>query len=74
MEPSSRYYTLSRESNKLVIRIEEEIDEEDLDRLLAFIVIESIRRKSQLTQEQADELAAEIDAAVWAKLSRPYER
>ncbi len=66
-------YTIEHADGKLVITIPQGlVREEEVRRLLAYLTIESVRSKSVLTQEQADELAQEVDAAVWKRVSASY--
>lgn len=49
------------------------LDRETIARFLDYLQLETIRRRSHLTEEQAAELAAEIDAKVWEKLRSKVE-
>ncbi|MBV9789271.1 MAG: hypothetical protein JOZ51_13900 [Chloroflexi bacterium] len=62
-------YTIEIEQRDIVVRVSrDKIDQEALRRFLDFLELETLRKQSQLTEEQAAELAAEIDRGVWEKL------
>jgi hypothetical protein len=62
-------YQINIEKREIVVRFQRHmIDEETLGRFLDYLEFESIRKRSQLTEKQAAELAKEIDVAVWKKL------
>lgn len=62
-------YRIENTDDEIVVRIRRGIlSEERLKRLLALMVLDGIRQKSQLTEEGARELADMIDRAVWEKL------
>lgn len=65
-EPS---YQIDRSNpDEIVVRIRRGmLSDEKISRFLALIELETIREKSQLTEEAAQELADEIDHAVWEK-------
>lgn len=62
-------YTLSKENNNIVIKVNQNLlSEEKLTKLLDYLTLENIRNISQLSQEQADKLADEIDQNIWKSL------
>lgn len=66
-------YQIKVEKRDVVLRFSRDIiDESVLGRFLDFLEFESIRRRSQMTEEQAAELANEIDAAVWENLKSAF--
>lgn len=68
-------YTIEIEQSDIVVRVNRDsIDQEALRRLLDFLELETLRKRSQLTEEQAAELAADIDRNVWEKLDSKFGR
>jgi hypothetical protein len=64
-------YSVGLENEDIVVRLKGGVlDRESLIRFLDFLELESIRRRSQLTDEQAATLAQEIDREVWDR-ARP---
>ncbi len=50
------------------------VGEEEISRVLDYITLESIRRKSELTEEEdAAALADEFDRAVWERVAHLFE-
>lgn len=59
-------YRIDVEEQDLVVRLRRDVlDREEVSRFLDFLELESIRRRSELTEEDAALLADEIDASVW---------
>ena len=66
-------YTIRLENKDIVVRLNREsIDLEQLRMFLDYLELESIRKRSQLTGEQADQLALEIDQAVWESIQSKF--
>lgn len=66
-------YQINIEKQDVVLRFRRDaIDEVVLGRFLDYLELESIRRRSQLTERQASQLADEIDKAVWANLKKAF--
>ncbi len=64
-------YEIALEGNDVIIRVSADlVDKEALSRLLSYIEMESIRKKSRLTEEQAAELAKELDLNVWETVKK----
>jgi len=64
-------YTIAYENKDIVIRFEKEtVDKKLLSNFLEFIELEQIRKKSKLTEKQADKIAKEINRKVWDKLKK----
>lgn len=64
-------YTIAYENKDIVIRFEKEtIDKKLLSNFLEFIEMEQIRKRSKLTDKQADKIAREINRKVWDKLKK----
>lgn len=70
-EPSN--YTITLENKDIIIRLNRElIDLDQLRMFLDYLELESIRKRSQLTGEQANELASEIDQGVWENIKSKF--
>ena len=66
-------YQVNVENEDVIVRFRRDmIDETTLGLFLDYLELESIRKRSQLTDEQAAELAKEIDAAVWKNLKSAF--
>ena len=67
-------YRIDEEDGELVIRIPGGVlDRDRLSQFLDYLALESVRQKSKLTEEQACEIADEIDAAAWARVRSLFE-
>lgn len=61
-------YRIDLEEQEVVVRLRRDsIDRDDVSRFLEFLELDSIRRRSQLTEADAAELADEIDHGVWER-------
>jgi hypothetical protein len=66
-------YNVAIDSRDVVIRFKRDlIDQTTLNKFLDSVELESIRKRSELTEEQAAELAQEIDRAVWESVKQAY--
>jgi hypothetical protein len=66
-------YNIAIDKQNVVVRFNRDmIDRTALARFLDYLELESIRKRSQLTDAQAAELAAEIDQAVWNDLRQTF--
>jgi hypothetical protein len=66
-------YNIAIDQQNVVVRFNRDmIDRTALARFLDYLELESIRKRSQLTDAQAAELAAEIDQAVWNDLRQTF--
>lgn len=66
-------YTISIEDQEIVIRLNEDmVDREALTKLLDYIELESIRRRSQLGETEASALAAEVDSSAWENIKEKF--
>ncbi len=67
--PRNTVYSIALEDTDIVVRLNRDIiDQETLTKFLDYLELETVRKRSQLTGEQAEALAAEIDGAVWNNL------
>lgn len=61
-------YRIDVEEQDLVVRVRRGVlDRDEVSRFLDFLELESIRRRSELTEAEAARLADEIDASVWER-------
>lgn len=59
-------YRIDVEEQDLVVRVRRGVlDRDEVSRFLDFLELESIRRRSELSEAEAARLADEIDASVW---------
>jgi hypothetical protein len=66
-------YQINIEKQDVVLRFRRDaIDEVILGKFLDYLELESIRRRSKLTERQASQLADEIDKSVWANLKKAF--
>jgi len=69
----TRAYEIANEQNQIVIRFDNRlVDNDTLSKLLDYIELEVIRGRSELDEEQASELADEIDRDVWDQVKHKY--
>lgn len=69
----SKVYEVADEQDDIVVRFDSKlVDREALARLLDFIELESIRKHSALSDQDARALADEIDRTVWSQAKHKY--
>jgi RNA polymerase-interacting CarD/CdnL/TRCF family regulator len=62
-------YRIDFDERDMVVRVPRSLaGREEVSRFLDYLDLESIRQRSQLTEEDAAALADEIDHAVWERL------
>lgn len=67
-------YQLTTEANDVVLRLPRKIvDEELLGRLLAYLDVETVRRQSQLTTADAEELIGNVKQSAWEQVRHLFE-
>jgi hypothetical protein len=72
---ASSAYSIAVENSDIIVRLNRHtIDQDALVRFLDYLELETIRRRSQLTDEQAAKLAADIDHATWETLKSKFEQ
>ena len=63
-------YEVAIEEDSILIRMPANLfNREEIVRFLDYLEVESIRRRSQLTRADAEQLADEIDQAGWSKVN-----
>jgi hypothetical protein len=61
-------YSIENMDDEIVIRIPRGVaSEQQIRRYLALLMLDAVRQKSQLTEEDAYELAEEVTRAVWER-------
>lgn len=66
-------YSITLENQDIIIKINRErVNLELLNQFLEYIELESIRDRSQLTQEQIINLSQDVDQAVWETLEPKF--
>ncbi|MDO9128620.1 MAG: hypothetical protein Q7U34_02020 [Anaerolineales bacterium] len=66
-------YQINVQKRDVIVRFRRElIDQSALSRFLDFLELESIRQRSALTEEQAADLAKEIDQSVWENIKEAF--
>ena len=61
-------YRIDVEEQDLVVRVRRGVlDRDEVSRFLDFLELESIRRRSEVSEADAAGLADEIDASVWER-------
>lgn len=69
----SKVYEVADEHDDIVVRFDSKlVDRAALARLLDFIELESIRKHSALSDQDARALADKIDQAVWSQVKHKY--
>jgi hypothetical protein len=62
------------EDREIVVRLRSDLfSQDEVSRFLDYLELESIRRRSDLSDEQAAALAAEIDQSVWERARHRIE-
>ncbi len=68
-------YELTGDQENIMIRLPRElVDEKALEHLLDYLELEAIRRRSQLTKQDADNLASDVKQAAWQKIKYLFEK
>ncbi len=69
----NRVYHVAVESDEVVVRFKRDmVDRDAVVRFLDYLEFEAIRKRSQLTQDQAEALADEVDRDGWARLKSTF--
>ncbi len=69
----SEIYNIAMDKNDIVVRLNGDLfDREELTKLLDYLELESLRKRSQLTEAQAAELAAEIKQRAWENTRQKF--
>ncbi len=61
-------YSIDVEDRDIVVRLRKDVlNREEVSKFLDYLELESIRRRSDLSEEDAAALAQEIDGSVWER-------
>ena len=65
----SMTYQIDSDSQNIIVKFNKQIvDREALIRFLDYLELESLRKRSQMTEEEANTLALSVKQSVWSKL------
>ncbi|MEH2222254.1 hypothetical protein [Nostoc sp.] len=71
--PENSSYKITLDKQDIIIKFNRNIlDLESLTKFLEYLELETIRKRSNLTQEQATTLADEIDSDVWLEIKHKF--
>ncbi|MEC4813290.1 MAG: hypothetical protein SAK29_08480 [Scytonema sp. PMC 1069.18] len=66
-------YNITVDNQDVIVRFNRElIDQDTLSKFLDYLELETMRKRSNLTIEQAATLAEEIDRDVWLKIKQKF--
>ncbi len=67
-------YSIDMEDGKMVVRVENGVLSRDgVSRFLDYLLLESLREKSALTDDEAAQLADEIQQGAWERVRHLFE-
>jgi hypothetical protein len=67
-------YRIDYEDRDIVFRVRSDlVDREEASKFLDYLVLESIRKQSRLSEEDADALAREVKLAAWERVRPLFE-
>ena len=61
------------DSDGFTVRIPQGLDRDSVSRFLDYLILERARLESELTEEDAAQIADDIDRAVWEQIRSSYE-
>jgi len=61
------------DADGFTVHVPKGLDRDSVSRFLDYLVLERARLESELTEEDAAEIANEIDRAVWEQIRSSYE-
>jgi hypothetical protein len=71
--PNISPYSIAVEKQEVIVRFHKDmIDQDMLSKFLDYIVFESIRKRSQLTEQQSSDFADEVDRSVWDQIRHKF--
>lgn len=66
-------YNITVDNQEIVVRLNKDtIDRDTLTKFLDYVELETTRKRSNLTVEQAATLAEEIDSDMWSKIKHKF--
>lgn len=70
----STTYQITSDQDDIVIRLPRGfVDEQELSKLLDYLELEVIRRRSQLSDEEAATLVADVKQSAWQQVKHLFE-
>ncbi len=67
-------YEVTGDQDNIIIRLSREsVDQKELEKLLDYLELESIRQRSQLTKQNAENLTYDIKQAAWQKVKTLFK-
>lgn len=71
--PDKTVYNITVDDQDIIVRFNRDLmDRDTLSKFLDYLELETIRKRSNLTDEQAATLAEEIDRDVWSKIKQKF--
>lgn len=71
--PENLSYKIILDNQDIIVKFNRNIlDQESLTKFLEYLELETIRKRSNLTQEQAITLTDEIDRDAWLKIKHKF--
>lgn len=71
--PDKTVYNITVDNQDIIVRFNRDLmDRDTLSKFLDYLELETIRKRSNLTVEQAATLAEEIDRDVWSKIKQRF--
>ncbi|MFN6461612.1 MAG: hypothetical protein RMZ41_007150 [Nostoc sp. DedVER02] len=71
--PENSSYNITLDNQDIIIKFNRNIlDVESLTKFLEYLELETIRSRSNLTEEEATTVADEIDRDVWLKIKHKF--
>jgi len=72
--PTVQPYQTTTSKQEVVITLNRSLIEQDkLEQFLDYLTLKAIQKKSQLSEESANQLISEVDKAVWEKQKGLFE-
>jgi len=66
-------YNITVDNQDIIVRFNRDIiDQDTLSKFLDYLELETIRKRSNLTVEEATTLAEEIDRDIWSKIKQKF--
>ncbi|MBR8840630.1 MAG: hypothetical protein DSM106950_43305 [Stigonema ocellatum SAG 48.90 = DSM 106950] len=66
-------YNITVDNQDIIVRFNRDIiDQDTLSKFLDYLELETIRKRSNLTVEEAATLAEEIDLDMWSKIKQKF--
>ena len=66
-------YNITVDNQDIIVRFNRDIiDQDTLSKFLDYLELETIRKRSNLTVEEATTLAEEIDRDMWSKIKQKF--